>query len=386
MTTPIRVLHVTTGLETGGAETLLFHLVSRMDRRRFHNTVLSLTDAGPVLGQKIQQQGLALECLNFPRGRPDPRMVTGLAARLRALRPDVIQTWMYHADLVGALARRLAHGPPLVWGIHSASLDRSRLKRQTVLTIRLCARLSHRSPTRIICCSEAARAAHVAFGYAPDKMSVIPNGVDLDEFIPRSEAREGLRRELGLSPDASLIGLIARLDPQKDHQTFFRAAGLLRQVRPNAHFVLCGAGVSTENRRLAAWMEEAGVRDRTHLLGIRSDVSWVTAALDVATCCSTSESFGLTLGEAMACGVPCVTTDLEGPKSVVGELGRVVPVGDPAALARAWQEMLDTAANDRKQWGEKARERIHALFSLQKMVQGYESLYQELCPLELGTR
>ena len=380
----MKVLHVTTGLETGGAETLLFKLVSNTDWEGQHSSVLSLTDEGPMLGRKIRDAGVPLECLGFPRGLPHPGMIAKLGRRIRQIRPDVVQTWMYHADLVTALAMAPMRPRPLIWGIHSASVDSSRLKRQTLWVIRACARLSRSLPRQIICCSEAARTSHIGFGYAPDKMRVISNGVDTEEFTPCPEGREPLRRELGVPPETPLVGLIARLDPQKDHETFFRAAGRLRQTRPDAHFVLCGGGITPEDAQLRAWIEAAGVQGQTHLLGLRGDVPRVTAALDIATCCSTSESFGLTLGEAMACGVPCVTTALDGPMALVGDLGRVVPVGDAEALAAAWQEMLCLTANQRQQWADRARRRVEDEFSLQQMVRGYESLYREFERVEPG--
>lgn len=381
----MKVLHITTGLETGGAETLLFQLVAHTDWEHFHSSVLSLTDEGPMLGRKIRDAGVPLECLGFPRGLPHPGMIAKLARRIRQIRPDVVQTWMYHADLVTALAMAPLRRPPLLWGIHSASVDPSRLKRQTLWVIKTCARLSGTLPTQIVCCSEAARVSHIGFGYAADKMRVIANGVDTEQFAPRAEARDLLRGELKLPPETPLIGLIARLDPQKDHETFFRAAGRLRQTRPDVHFVLCGSGITADDAPLRAWTEAAGVTDRTHLLGLRSDVPTVTAALDIATCCSTSESFGLTLGEAMACGVPCVTTALDGPLALVGDLGRVVPVGDSEALSAAWQEMLCWTPNQREQWAGRARRRIEDEFSLQRMVQGYERLYREFEPVESGS-
>lgn len=373
----IKVLHVTTGLESGGAETMLFKLASRMDRNQFECSVLSLTDSGPILGDKIRAEGLKVDCLGFRRGLPHPAMIMRLAQWIRRAQPDVVQTWMYHADLVGALAWRLTLRAPLVWGIHSASLDPSRLKRQTRAVISFCARLS-RMPAGIVCCSEAARAAHTQLGYAPSRMAVINNGVDAEEFSPNPAARREIREEIGLPREAPLVGLVARFDPQKDHRTFLRAAGLLRRERPDAHFILCGADATPDNETLSRWINEAGLADSVHRLGLRADVAHVTAALDSATCCSVSESFGLVLGEAMACGVPCVTTDLPGPVALVGDFGRVVPVGDAAALANAWQADLCLDPGVRLERGARARRRIQDQFSLQSMVQGYEHLYRRL--------
>ncbi len=377
----LKILHVTTGLENGGAENLLYRLVSRMDRGRFENAVVSLTDEGPELGARIREAGIALDCLGFRRGVPDPRLIGRVARHINRTRPDVVQTWLYHADMVGALAQPFVRGRvPLVWGLHNTLLDATKSKGQTVRVTRLNARLSHRFPERIVCCSDAVRDDHAQIGYAAEKLHVIPNGIDVDEFVPDDAARAAIRAELGLTPDTPLVGLIARFDPQKDHPTFFRAAGLLHRARPDVHFVLCGSGVTFGDSLLKAMSVTNGVIDVTHLLGLRRDTARVTAALDAATCCSSfGESFALVLGEAMACGVPVVTTDMAGPVSVVGDLGRVVPVGDAEALSRSWREMLELAPAARRSWGEQARRRIAEHFSLSRMVQGYENLYAELC-------
>jgi glycosyltransferase involved in cell wall biosynthesis len=375
----LKILHVTTGLENGGAENLLARLVGRMDPSSFENVVVSLTDEGADLGARIRHEGVPLHCLGFRRGIPDPRMLLAVARCIDRERPDIVQTWMYHADMAGALAQPFTrHRIPLIWGLHNVALDVARSKTQTVGVTRLNARLSRRFPDRIVCCSEAVREDHVAMGYAPEKMRVIPNGIDTEEFVPDPPARVRLRRELGLAPETPLIGLIARFDPQKDHLTFFRAAGLLHKILPEAHFVLCGREITPENTKLTEWAAENGVEGVTHLLGLRRDTAQVTAALDVATCCSSfGESFALVLGEAMACGVPVVTTDMAGPVSLVGDLGRIVSIRDAAALAETWHELLTLSSTEREAWGRKARGRITDEFSLTRMVQGYEALYRE---------
>lgn len=374
----LKVLHVITGLESGGAETLLSKLVGRMDSERFECAVVSLTDSGPVLGRQIQAMGVSVDCLNYPRGVPHPGLIVGLVRVMRRFQPDIIQTWLYHADLIGALAHGFYRRAPLVWGLHNTELDTGTSRRLSVGVAKLNARLSFRAPTAIVCCSEAVRQDHARMGYCRDKLRVIPNGIDTAEFVPDVQARGLIRQELRLPEETPLVGLIARFDPQKDHETFFKAAGILHQSRRDVHFVLCGTGVTAENAALSRWASQAGVEERVHLLGLRRDTPRVTAALDVATCCSCSEAFALVLGEAMACGIPCVTTDLPGPVSLVGDLGRVVPVADPAALAAAWSDLLSQPEEQRYVWGMAARQRIEERFSLQKMVQGYECLYREL--------
>lgn len=381
-----KILFVTTGLESGGAEMSLYKLVTRMNRARWDCSVVSLTDAGPVLGAKIQEGGIPLHCLGFPRGRPDPRMVTRLAHWIGRTKPDIIQTWMYHADLVGSLAAALSRRPtarrvPVVWSVHSTHLVKGKNKAQTLGVIGLNARLSGRLPARVLCCSDAARDTHLQLGYPETLLLTIPSGVDTDEFVPSLAARADVRRELTLPPDTPLIGLSARFDPQKDHETFFRAAGQLHQANPEARFLLWGVGITPDNPALARMAQEAGVSSHTHFLGLRQDTARLTAALDAATCCSAfGESFALVMGEAMACSIPCVTTDMAGPVAVVGGHGWVVPVRDAPALAAAWEEMLALTPDARASRGQAAREHILKHFSLTKTVREYEAFYETLVP------
>lgn len=379
----LKVLFVTTGLESGGAEMSLYKLVTRMDRERFDCTVLSLTNAGPVLGARITAEGIPLHCLGLRRGAPDPRMVTRLAQWIAKTRPDVVQTWMYHADLIGMLAAALARRPgrryPVIWSVHCTSLMRGKNKSQTLQVVGLNSRLSHRGPACVLCCSDAALETHREIGYRPDRLQVIASGIDTDEYVPAPALRADVRRELGIPEDAPLVGLSARFDPQKDHETFFRAAARLHSVRPDAHFLLWGVNIAPDNPDLTRWARDAGVLPQTHLLGLRPDTARLTAALDAATCCSSfGESFALVVGEAMACGIPCVTTAMPGPEALVGDIGWVVPVKDDAALARAWQEMLTLPPHVAAKYAAEARARIERLFSLRKTVREYEDFYVRL--------
>jgi len=216
-------------------------------------------------------------------------------------------------------------------------------------------------------------------GYNAGKMLVIPNGFDLSSFKPEDGARCSLRKELGLQQVAILIGFVARFDPQKDHSNFIQAARLLLARLPNVHFVLCGDGINRDNLQLSAWLTEAGVEDRFHLLGRRDDVPHVTAALDIATCTSAyGEAFPNVLGEAMACCVPCVATDVGDSARILADEGRVVPPRDPQRLAEALNWMVQLGAEGRRQLGVKARRRICENFDLSVIRDRYEALYRDV--------
>ncbi len=377
MTGPVLITHIITDLSTGGAEIMLLKLLSHIDRERFSSRAISLTGGGPI-GERLEGLGVPVQTLGMRPGIPDPRAVFRLAGWLHNNPPALVQTWMYHADLVGGLAARLAGRAPVIWGIRNSNLDLLHSRRITRWTVKVCALLSNTVPARIVSCSETARRIHNNLGYSVDKMLVIPNGFDLDQFRPDSQARASLRQELRLSPEARLVGLVARFDPQKDHQTFIRAAAEVKARCGEVEFLLCGNGITWENEQLVSWIEERGLSDCFHLLGRREDIPRLSAALDIA--CSSSaygEAFSNVLGEAMACGVPCVVTDVGDSAYIVGETGKVVPPGDSSKLAGALLDLLALSPETRMELGVAARKRTQQNFDIYAVVHHYEQLYLE---------
>ena len=376
----MKIVHVISGLGSGGAEMMLYRLLGAWDCRNDDIEVVSLTDRG-IFGEKIEQLGFRVHALAMARGRPSLRGVVRLRRWLRNGSPRLIQCWMYHADLIGGLAAKLAGNARVVWGIHNSVLDPRRSKRTTIWTAKSCAWLSHWLPERIVCCSRAALRIHQAMGYEAAKMVVIPNGFDLSAFRPDPDARASVRSELGISPEVVVIGLSARFDPQKDHQNFVRAAELAKNDGTDAFFLLCGAGASWDNAELAGWIKSSGLEERFRLLGRREDMSRITAALDIATSSSCyGEAFPLVVGEAMSCGVPCVVTDIGDSGFIVGDAGLVVPPKNPRALADAWRELIRMGRVERSEWGRKARQRIKEHFELGAVAAHYERLYREVAP------
>src|SRR5215207_523292 len=374
----MKVVRGMTGLNSGGAETMLYRLLSRTDRAVFKSEVISMTDVGPI-GEKIRTLGMPVRALGMRRGVPNPLGLLRLARWIRQNPPHVVQTWMYQADLMGGLGARLGGGMPVAWGVHNTDLDARKVSRLKVLTVRACAWSSRLLPTRIVCCSESTRNFHEEVGYAADKIIVIPNGSDLATFKPDSEARRSVREELGIREGQPLVGLAARFDPQKDHHNFVRAAAMLHARLPDVNFVLCGDGITWQNPQLTEWIDAAGVRSYFHLLGRREDMPRLTAALDVVSSASYyGEAWPLAIGEAMACGVPCVVTNIGDSALMVGETGRVVPPRKPEALAEAWHEILTMSPHERTQLGMAARRYAEKHFSLEEAVARYERLYREL--------
>jgi glycosyltransferase involved in cell wall biosynthesis len=384
-----KILHIINSFEFGGAETMLRNLLLQGrgggggggGGGRFRPVVVSLIDdmslAGPIVEAEIP-----LHVLGMRPGVPDPRKLMLLARLLRRERPAVVQTWMDHSNLLGAMAVRLARvRAPLAWGVHHSRHIGGISKRSTLWTVAACARLS-RLPAAIVCCSEASRTAYAARGFATGGMRVIPNGFDTARFRPDPDARDDLRRELGLAGDVALIGLAARYDPLKDHETFLRAAVLVAREAPEVRFVLCGAGVDAANRALVSAIASLGLEGRCHLLGPRRDIARILAGLDLLVSSSISEAFPLAVGEAMACGVPCVVTDVGDSAAIVGPTGWVVPPRDPRALAAACRAAFELSPRARGRRGQDARRRIREHFELAVIARRYEALYESLIGVE----
>ena len=361
---------------------MLSKLLSAMDRNNFTCEVVSLTGRGEV-ADKIEQSGIPVTTLGMRAGLPDPRGILRLARHLKSRKADVVQTWMYHADLIGGIAGRLAGRLPLAWNIRHSDFKPGEFRRTTLLTVSACARLSRSLPTRIICCAEAARTTHIAFGYDASKMIVIPNGFDLSAFHADTTAYQSVRRELNLPETVRLIGLAGRFHPQKDHPGFIRAAGLLvrrfSEVSNAPHFVLCGGDVTPQNATLQSAIAETGVPEQFHLLGRRDDIPRLMAGFDVyCSSSSNGEGFPNVVGEAMACGVPCVVTDVGDSAVVVGETGLVVPPEQPDTLAEALYRLLSEAGLERVRRTQAARKRVEENFALPLIARRYENLYREM--------
>lgn len=375
-TRPVRVLHVITGLGDGGAEAVLYRLC-QADAAAIHQ-VVSLMGPGKY-GPLLEKGGVRVHCLNMPRGKVSAKGLLQLWRLLRAERPDIVQTWMYHADLIGGTLARMAGVRRVFWGVRHSTLEVGKSRRATMLVSRINAWLSSAVPTGIVCCAEKAREVHLALGFAAERLLVIPNGYDLSRFRPDSLARVRLRSELGLGDQTPLLGMVGRFDPQKDHENLFRALALLKQRGTQFCCALVGRGMDQGNTALCAWLGRYGLQAEVMLLGQRSDVPSVMSALDLHLLSSSAEAFPNVLAEAMACGTPCVTTDVGDAAAIVGETGWVVPPLRPERLADAINTAL-LARSDREAWAircKSARQRVGDNFSMEKMVKAYHAVWQD---------
>ncbi len=359
---------------------MLLRLATHMDPARFPCRVVSLIPPGAV-GDRLREAGIAVDTLNMRRGIPSPLALWRLMRILRSFRPDLVQTWLYHADLLGLAAVRTAFPfhprPALVWNLRCSFMDLKQYPLTTTLTLKACAALS-RWPDAVLTNSSEARCFHEGLGYRPKQFKIIPNGFDTGLYRPDEAARRDVRNEFGIPQDAPVIGHVARFDPMKGHDTFIEAAALAESRLDNPHFLMIGRNVDADNVRLTRWLSQSGLRaENVHLLGERADIPRLMAAMDVHVSSSRGESFPNTVGEAMACGVPNVVTDVGDSAILVGDSGRVVPPESPAALADTIAALFSHDCPI-KNIGQSARKVIEKNYSLAAIAEDFSLFYEAI--------
>ena len=369
----MKIVHIIVGLQTGGAETMLVRLIHGMPQHT--HVVIALTTVGP-LGEDLRGVGHSVHALGL-----NPwtawRALPGLWRLIRQLRPDVVQTWMYHADLLGGVIGRLAGVRGVVWNVRNTEIPQGRLS-ATGLVIRLCAALSSWLPRAIVCCAHAGVASHAALGYRRSRMLVIPNGYDTGQWLPTDSSRDEARSACALPREAFVVGIVGRFDPLKGYDVFVAAAARISQLASNAVFVMVGRQVDEGNQELCRLIACMGGGATFRMLGERRDVARLMSAMDVYCLSSKAEGFPNVVAEAMLMQVPCVVTDVGDAARIVGAAGKVVPPGDPAALADAVVAYERIGKDGRRAVGRAARQRVVDHYGIEAVSRQYEQLYEKV--------
>jgi glycosyltransferase involved in cell wall biosynthesis len=374
--TALKILHIITSLNTGGAELMLKRLIeSFQNDSNYWHCVISLTKLGTV-GEQLQNLGIDVYALEASFSYTLPVKILQLIKKIRSLHPDIVQTWMYHADLLGGLAAYLSGHRRIIWGIRNTNIHSSSII--TLWVRKLCALLSTLIPCKIICVAEAARQSHIEKGYDASRMIVIQNGLNFFHLVSSTEKRKILRLECGFSNDAIVIGCLGRFDPIKDHYNFVRAAGLIADQCANVYFLMVGRGLTADNAILQTWIDSTHHNDRFILLGERSDVAVCLSAMDIFCLSSCIEGFPNALCEAMAMGIPCVSTDVGDAALMLGGTGIVVPKENSKALTDALLQVIALSNEQREQMGQQAKERAMHEYSIEKTRARFEAVYQEV--------
>lgn len=371
----MRVLHIITGLDDGGAEAVLFRLC-KLDKK-YQHTVISL-QAKQKYESLLQKLNISVHTLNFSNSSINFFGLFKLFKLIRQIKPDVVQTWMPHADLIGGVLARIAGVKKIFWGVHHANLIKGKINRVVIMIVRLNALLSNLVPTKIIYCAEKSREVQESIGFKKSKGVVVQNGYDTNSFFQDSSLDRIIRNELGIPHETFLIGHVGNYHPLKDQETLIKSLRYLDQKSINFNAILVGSKLEPSNKNLIKLINENGLTERIHLLGKRNDITAIMNGIDIFMLSSISEAFPNVLNEAMACETPCVTTNVGDAALIVGDTGWIVSPQDSKALAKALVQALEEKKFHNESWEKRkkaCRKRILENYSLEKMIKKYQDVW-----------
>ena len=371
----IRIAIIISSLETGGAEAMLFRLLSHIDQYVYEPRVYSLSSLGRF-GKEIEELGILVESL-----RLDQHFLSSCVSMVRKLNkfhPDIVHTWLYHSDLIGGIAGKLVRARGIIWTIRSADFIQSDTKWSTRLVVKMCAALSRVIPDVVIYNSNKGLSTHKTYGYKEKRRLIIYNGIDKEVFAPQRDAKEHLCQSLALPSYSQLVGMVGRYDPLKNHIGFLEVAAKIRERIPEVRFICAGQGVDSSNVALIDKMKELDIIGHVELLGLRTDIPQLLPAFDLTCLTSTSEAFPNVVLESLACGVPCVATDVGDVRSIIEDEDWVVPVGDMGSMAEKCIQYLQMPTWERLAHKSKIRKQVVSNFDIRETAVKFEDVYKSL--------
>lgn len=372
----LKITHIINSLGTGGAEGALFRLIKHSSNPHNH-TVITLLDEGPYK-EKLEELGVTVISLNI-KSFLAFFYILKLYVVLLNRRDSIVQTWLYHSDLIGGLLTRLTFNSKLIWTIRNTTVHNN--SKLTKYIQNLCSIMSAYLPQKIVSCSHVAKEYHYKLGYCKE-IHVIPNGYDFAVLKQAREQREEYTLKLGLSDRSYVIGCVARFDEQKDHVTLFKSFSKALKselIPPDSILVLAGTGMTRDNSLLRKLLVRYEIDESVMLCGPRTDILSVICCFDVSILTSLSEAFPNVLAESMGLGVPCIATDVGDSSIIVGENGWISSPKDIDSIARNIINSFILCKNDnlRITLNQKCIAATVSRYSIESMVGSFESLWSD---------
>jgi glycosyltransferase involved in cell wall biosynthesis len=371
----MKIVHIITGLGDGGAEHALFK-ICKYDILNKH-FVISLKGPGKYFSL-LKKEGTIVYCLNL-RFFSILKFIF-LIKLLRSLKPSIVQTWLVHADFLGSIAARLAGIKNIVWNVRYSNIEIGKAKLTTILIIKILSMLSYLIPKFIITVSKKAKKIYEIVGYNKKIFKYIPNGYDLKILKINKLQKVNFKKKIKIKKEIPLIGNVARYDPQKDHLNLLNALSLIRSKKIIFFCVLVGSNIDQNNIELISEIKKLKLSNYVKLLGQKDNISEVMNGLDIHVLSSSyGEGFPNVVAESMACGTPCIVTDVGDSAYIVDKTGWVVPPKNSIKLSKAIEKAVYEKSTIK--WNKrciKARLRVKKNFSIGKMVKLYNKVWDEV--------
>jgi len=368
------VLHVIYSLGQGGAERTLTNICLKSKKHIHH--IVCLTNKS-FYSNLLEENNIKIYELNMNKFYFLFTSPIKFYSILRKIKPQIVQTWMYHSDLFGGIIARLAGIKIVLWNVRSSSFKLPEITYSSLLVSRINALISWFIPTNVICCGKYAAQCHANQGYDPSKIKIIFNGVDTKLFAPNSENRSLVRKKYKINRDTILLGMVARYTPLKDHRTLLKSLSLLNNLKQDWICILSGRGIDHDNYELLEMINSLNLSKKVLLIGTQININEIYNALDLHILSSTSEGFPNCLIEALSSGIPCISTNVGDAKFILKDVGWVINPSNPYQLARVVKKFFGLSESERKKISEFSRNRIKSKFSLAKLTEKYDDLYSE---------
>jgi glycosyltransferase involved in cell wall biosynthesis len=365
------ILHIITGLKVGGAENALHRLIVNSPNNYKHE-VLCLTTGGSMhtvfLESKIKVITLDFKASFF-------HSLIFLIKFIRAKKPDIVQTWLYHANLIGGIVARITGVKVVIWGLRGTAIPQSVFSIHSLI-IRLGSFFSYFIPSSIVCNAKTVSEFHIKKGYCKNKIDIINNGFNLHK---ESMNKEKLLNKIDeLDSNSLIIGTVGRYDKLKDYPNMINAFSIIMKDHPNVHLLMVGRGLDSSNSELISMLSNSIDISKVHLLGERSGISDYLSIMDIFCLSSRNEGFPNVVAEAMLMKIPCVVTDAGDAASLVSDIGILVPVEDHIKLALGLKYMIEIGNEKRKKIGELSHLHIKLNYSIEKNISQFGKLYMKL--------
>ena len=368
----MKILHIITALGDGGAEHTLYK-ICKYDNENEH-VVISLK--GPdkyyrllkKLGIKVYYLNIKFYSIN--------KFFT-LTSLINSLKPNIVQTWLIHADLIGGVAAKIIGIKNIIWNVRYTNIVLGKSKITSVFIVKILSYLSFFIPNFIIVVSKKAKKIYGTEGYDKKKFVYIPNGYDFSILKSDQSQRKNFRKKFKVNKKTLLIGNVARYDPKKDHANLLKALALLKLKNRDFLCILVGTNINKSNSELTSLIKELKLSHKIKLLGKKNNISQIMNGIDIYIQSSSyGEGFPNVVAEAMSCGTPCIVTNVGDASHIVGKNGWVVPPNNEIKLARTIDSISDKIGS--KKWNmisEDARMKIKDKFSIKKMISSYNKLW-----------